>query len=200
MKIYLVRHGQTAWNKQRRYQGSQDIPLDSEGVLQAEKLAERLKEIRWDRVISSDLQRARITAETVVDGKIEIELMPELREMHFGDWEGITFSEAEEKWPGDVKNFFADPTQSIIPNGENAIVFSERVLRGLEAIIASSKEEDTILITTHGGSVRCVLCDVLNKPLTEMWNMEQGNTAVNILEISKGKRIFSLINDTSHLG
>ncbi|MBP7248292.1 MAG: histidine phosphatase family protein, partial [Negativicutes bacterium] len=65
MKIYLVRHGQTEWNKQKRYQGSKDIGLDNTGLDQAEKLAEKLKNIQWSKVYSSDLQRARKTAETV---------------------------------------------------------------------------------------------------------------------------------------
>ena len=201
MQIYLVRHGQTSWNQQCRYQGSQDIPLDDDGVFQAERLAERLQSIQWDGAASSDLIRAKKTAEIVLgeNSELPLHLWPELREMNFGTWEGVTFAEADAKWPEKVKAFFADPTQSIIPQGENALEFKERVMTGLEKILSLGKEGEKWLVATHGGAIRVILCEILGVPLKEMWDMHQGNTALNILAVKNGKMEFELINDVSHL-
>lgn len=203
VKIYLVRHGQTEWNKQKRYQGSKDIELDETGLDQAEKLAEKLKNIQWSKVYSSDLQRARKTAETVINKSnlnIPILEVPELREMHFGDWEGETFTSIEEQFPEKVSAFFSDPTPQIIPAGENAETFRERVVKGFEEILTNGSTEDTILAVSHGGTIRVIVCEVMGLPLKEMWEIEQGNTAINILEIGKdGKMTFESVNDTSHL-
>lgn len=201
MKIYLVRHGQTSWNQQCRYQGSRDIPLDEDGISQVEKLAERLKDISWDGATSSDLNRAKTTAEIILkhQPKMKLHLYPELQEMKFGAWEGITFSDADRKWPHAVKSFFADPTQPIIPEGENAVEFRERVLRGFDQVLSLAKDGETWLVATHGGVIRVILCEILGVPLKEMWDFHQGNTALNILSVNNGQMKFDLINDTSHL-
>lgn len=201
MKIYLARHGQTAWNHQRRYQGSQDIPLDDDGVFQAQCLAERLKLIEWSGAVSSDLIRAEKTAKIVLGDQCQLPLhiYPELREMNFGIWEGITFTEANEKWPDKVRSFFADPTQPIIPEGENALQFQDRVMEGLDRILEMAKDGENWFVATHGGAIRVILCKILGLPLKEMWNMEQGNTALNILSVQNNKMSFELINDISHL-
>ena len=203
VKIYQVRRGQTEWNKQKRYQGSKDIGLDNTGLDQAEKLPEKLKNIQWSKVYSSDLQRARKTAETVASKcnfEISILEVPELREMHFGDWEGQTFTSIEEQFPEKVNAFFADPTPQIIPAGENAESFRERVLKGFEEILTNSSAGDVVLAVTHGGTIRVIVCEVMGLPLKDMWEIEQGNTAINILGIGKdGKMTFESVNDTSHL-
>lgn len=201
MKIYLVRHGQTSWNQQCRYQGTKDIPLDEEGISQVEKLAERLKDVAWDGATSSDLNRAKTTAEIILQHqpKTQLHLYPELQEMNFGAWEGITFSEADKKWPNAVSSFFADPTQPIIPEGENAVEFRDRVLRGFDQVLSLAEDSETWLVATHGGVIRIILCEVLGVPLKEMWDFHQGNTALNILSINNGQMKFDLINDTTHL-
>ena len=202
MKIYLVRHGQTAWNQQCRYQGSQDIPLDEVGISQVLRVASRLKEINWHGVISSDLIRTKQTAQMILDeasSALETHYLPELREMHFGDWEGITFTEAEEKWPDKAQAFFEDPTAPIIPNGENATQFRERVMKGFEQILELGKDGENWLVATHGGTIRVILCELLGTPLKKMWEMHQGNTAINILSVNNGKIEIEMMNDTTHL-
>ncbi|HEV8022046.1 MAG TPA: histidine phosphatase family protein, partial [Candidatus Lustribacter sp.] len=106
MELICVRHGRTAWNAGRRFQGQTDIPLDDEGLAQAQALALHLRPERFDLALASDLVRARTTAETIcAPHGIAIELTRELREMHFGQWEGLTWDEIVARWPElDAKN------------------------------------------------------------------------------------------------
>jgi len=91
MELICVRHGRTAWNALRRFQGQTDIPLDDEGLAQAQALAAHLRDERFDLALASDLTRARTTAEAILgDRDVVLELSPEFREMHFGQWEGLT--------------------------------------------------------------------------------------------------------------
>lgn len=203
MKIYLVRHGQTALNQQRRYQGSIDCPLDEKGLEQVQKVSERLKGLTWAGAVSSDLTRARTTGEMILaqsKNVSSVNIMSEWREMNFGAWEGKTFSEVEKRFPEKVSTFFADPSHPIIPQGESGLEFQKRVLTGFEKVLQMGKEAENWLIATHGGSIRIIICEVLGMPLKTMWEIEQGNTAVNILNISSsGKMDFEVLNDTSHL-
>lgn len=203
MKIYLVRHGQTALNQQRRYQGTIDSPLDEKGLAQVQKVSNRLKDITWSGAIASDLARARVTGEMILaenENPILMNIMPEWREMNFGSWEGKTFTEIEERFPEKVSTFFGDPSHPIIPEGESGIEFQKRVLTGFEKVLDMGREAENWLIATHGGSIRIIICEVLGLPLKEMWELEQGNTAVNILNISSGGKMdFETLNDLSHL-
>src|ERR1700744_997778 len=101
MELICVRHGRTAWNASRRFQGKTDIPLDDEGRSQARALAAHLRDEHFDVALSSDLVRARTTAETILgDRGLPLELTPAFREMQFGLWEGLTWDEIIARWPG----------------------------------------------------------------------------------------------------
>jgi broad specificity phosphatase PhoE len=152
--LLLARHGETDWNRARRWQGFADRPLTERGKAQARALAERLADIALDAVYSSDLRRARETAEavTVAQG-LEVIQLPELREVDVGSWEGLTRDEAEERFPKGFQRWRDGGTGW--DDGETYGEMSRRVLEALDRI-ARDREGGRVLIVTHGGPIRAI--------------------------------------------
>ena len=156
--ILLARHGETDWNRDRRWQGHADPPLNEEGRRQAEALADELADRPLAAVYTSDLRRARETAEIVAKvHRLEVEIEPALREIHVGSWEGLTAAEVEERYPEGWARF---------QNGErghDGETHEDHSLRVVEAVrrIAHEHPDEEILIVSHGGSLRAVQRAVL---------------------------------------
>ena len=152
MELICVRHGRTAWNAERRFQGQTDIPLDDEGLAQAQALAAHLRPERFDRAYSSDLSRARTTAEAIYVGRDgAVEVTPELREMHFGQWEGLTWDEIVARWPElDVMNEKV-PMHYTAEGGESWDELGARIEIVLRRITAAMAPDDRTLIVCHAG-------------------------------------------------
>jgi 2,3-bisphosphoglycerate-dependent phosphoglycerate mutase len=149
--ILLARHGETDWNAQRRVQGHSDTPLNDNGRAQALALAETLEDAELDAVYASDLMRARDTAEVVAGRKgIEVTVLPELRERHFGTWEGLTDTEIFERFPDARSGSWGD--------GETKEEMRGRVLAALHRI-ADEHPGGRVLVVTHGGPVRSLLLE-----------------------------------------
>jgi broad specificity phosphatase PhoE len=152
VELICVRHGRTAWNAHRRFQGQTDIPLDSEGLLQARALAAHLRDERFDHAFSSDLVRARVTAETVCGERIgSIQLMAELREMHFGQWEGLTWDEILTRWPELDSAGEKVPMHYTAEGGESWDEMCARIETALRSITASMQPAERALIVCHAG-------------------------------------------------
>ena len=198
-KIILVRHGETKWNLLGRYQGQTDIALSDKGLQQAQMLAERFSFPEISAAYSSDLQRAYKTASCVANRfSLPVTEKAGLREMNFGDWEGLTYTQIEEKWPKQGANFFVNPEKITIPAGES---FSELQQRGLTAIeeIVDTHPGETVLIAAHGAIIRTILAEALHMPLQYIWSLRQDNTAVNIIRYDEQLRSVELLNSTAHL-
>ena len=200
MKIMLVRHGKTAWNGTGKIQGHSDIELDEIGIEQAKKLAAHCPFDKVDAIYSSDLQRARVTAEILAEKfNLPVQTMVELREVHFGDWEGKIFSELEKVEPENVKKFFRKPDELKINNAETFFEAQARAMASLKRIIASNKNDAQIIVVAHGAITRTIICAFLEIPIRKMWALSQFNTAVNILRYDDGYFTVELINSTAHL-
>ena len=132
VRLVLIRHGQTEWNKSGRYQGQSDVKLSEEGLAQARCLAEHFPVAHLDAVYASDLSRAMMTAEIVAE-KFNLEVRPEpaFRELSFGDWEGLTYEEIVAAWPDAMRNFLAHPDILEVPNGESFPAVQQRALERL---------------------------------------------------------------------
>jgi broad specificity phosphatase PhoE len=152
--LLLARHGETDWNRARRWQGHADRPLTDLGRAQAAALADRLSDIALDAIYSSDLRRARETAEAVAlpQGLDVIEL-PALREVDVGSWEGLTKDEAEARFPEGFRHWLAGGTGW--EDGETYADMSRRVLSAVDGI-ASDNEGGRVLIVSHGGPIRAI--------------------------------------------
>jgi broad specificity phosphatase PhoE len=152
--ILLARHGQSDWNHSQRWQGFADRPLTEVGRRQAVELAERLDGTELDAIYSSDLQRARETAEIVARTKgLTVETTPDLREVDVGSWEGLSRAEAEERFPDGYGRWLQGGEGW--DDGETYEQMSERVLSAIQRI-AKAHAPGRVLAVAHGGSIRAV--------------------------------------------
>ena len=202
--LYIVRHGETDWNKMGKYQGITDVPLNENGLNQAKACGEALKDITFDRILSSDLSRALVTAETIRgDRTTPITVDKRLRELDFGDWEAMLFSDIEARWPGLIDEMYLRPHLVKVPNGESFKDLQDRAWAGLEEFLNENDEEETLLVACHGGTIRTLLCKLLDISISHCWNFSQGNTAINrIFYNGMGEydhNILNLLNDTAHV-
>lgn len=156
MRIYLVRHGETVWNVEKRLQGWKDSPLTENGLRNAERLAERLDGTRIDRIFSSDQKRALTTAQIIAkDRSIPIEILSSLRELNFGSWEGMTISEIEDKYPLEYNTYKTEPDKYISTDGESIGQLFDRAAKALKHI--QSCGEENVLVVTHGVTIRALM-------------------------------------------
>jgi broad specificity phosphatase PhoE len=148
-EMLLVRHGETDWNRKHRVQGHTDVPLNAAGTAQAEALADRLASVRLAAVYSSDLARARQTAEIVAWRQgLDVVLEPGLREKNFGSWEGLTDIEIAERFPDAVRGRWGD--------GETTEEVAGRALTAIERIRAR-EHDGPVVVVSHGGAIRTIL-------------------------------------------
>ena len=198
-KIFLIRHGETEWNRVGKLQGSSDIRLSPEGLHQAQLLAEHTPFHAVDAVYSSDLVRAVMTAKILAD-KFNLPIIKErgLRETSFGDWEGRSLKELAKENPNGFENFFTRPDKVQPPNGETFLQSQARIMNALDEIIADN-ENKNIIIVTHGAAIRLILCAALYIPIRKMWAVNQNNMALNILTVDEGNFSLELMNSTLHL-
>jgi broad specificity phosphatase PhoE len=152
--LLLARHGESDWNRARRWQGFADRPLTERGRAQARELAERLADIGLDAVYSSDLARARDTAAAVARAQgLEVTTVPELREVNVGSWEGLTREEAEQRFPDGFRRWLGGGTGW--DDGETYGEMSARVVAAVEAI-GRRHEGGRALVVAHGGPIRAI--------------------------------------------
>jgi probable phosphoglycerate mutase len=202
-RFCLIRHGETPWNAERRIQGHTDIGLDPEGVHQAELAARwlaALGERRPQALYSSDLLRARMTAESI-SGRLElsIRLLPEMRERRYGLFEGLTYDEARQRYPEDYAAFEHRQRDYAFPQGgESLTVFSARIVACLQALAVQHAGE-VVALVTHGGVLDIVNRFVRGNPLELPRDFHIPNTGLNwIVAGPDGWRIESWA-ETRHL-
>ena len=198
-KIFLVRHGHTLWNGERKIQGHSNVELAPEGIAQAELLAKNFPLEKVSAIYSSDLSRAKVTAEILAKKfNLPVQLEKNLREAHWGDWEGQKLSNIEKSDPVNYERFFHNPEELQIKNAETFAQLQARAVSALKKIIAAHPDEN-IIIVAHGAINRTILCHILEMPLKKMWTLSQFNTAVNIFRVDDGNFMIQLINSTAHL-
>lgn len=198
MCLYLVRHGLTAANRERRYCGRSETPLSPEGLQQARFLAERLAASGAQRLYSSDLGRALQTA-TVVGERLGLKpaVCPALREADFGIWEGLTFTEAETAGPEIMQAWLRDPFRFAPPGGETARQVAERIWSFFEEHVFG--EAGPVIAVSHGGPVRLLLLRLLGLPEKGLWDITIANASVSLVcRTASGFRVV-YYNCTRHL-
>ena len=199
MRLYLIRHGETDWNAAGRYQGQSDIPLNRTGIQQARKIAGRLSKEKIDAIYSSDLSRARETAEQIAQAhKLKVTSDARWRELSFGDWEGLTYPEMEAKAPDELALWRSDPTQYAPPHGETFTQLAKHVLSAFNELNDLDAEQ-TVVIVSHGGPLQILLCHVLGVNFQRHWQFSISKSALSILSLYKDGALLELFNDTSHL-
>jgi probable phosphoglycerate mutase len=152
--LLLARHGESDWNRERRWQGHADRPLTDVGRAQARRLAARLANIALDAIYASDLRRARQTAEVVARAqRLEVHVDPRLREVDVGSWSGLTREDAERRFPDDVRRWRNGETGW--RDGETYEQMSRRVVAAVDRL-ATAHAGGRVLIVSHGGPIRAI--------------------------------------------
>ncbi|MFT8348731.1 histidine phosphatase family protein [Clostridium saccharoperbutylacetonicum] len=178
--IYLLRHGETEFGKEKRYLGHIDCNLSSEGKYQAMRLGDIFKEnkIEIKSIFSSDLIRCKDTIKLVFQGR-EVTYLRELREINMGIWDGLTFDEVKSKYAEDYINRGKNISNFIPRNGESFIQCQMRAIAVFKEIICLTT--GNIAICGHSGFIRALLCNLLNKDLKEIFDIKQSYGGINII-------------------
>jgi broad specificity phosphatase PhoE len=163
--VYLARHGESDWNAEGRWQGNADRPLTDRGRRQAEELAGRLASVPLDAVYSSDLRRARDTAEAVAAGQgLEVRALPALREVDVGSWSGLSRPEVEERFPEAFSRWRVGGQGW--EDGETYERMTERVVAAVLEI-AAAHPDGAVLVVAHGGPIRALHAVALGLDISE---------------------------------
>jgi broad specificity phosphatase PhoE len=197
--VLLIRHGETDWNRDGRWQGQTDVPLSDAGLRQAHAVADRLAGWPITAVYSSDLQRAAATAE-VVAGRHGLEplLLSELREGSAGEFEGLRWLSLAERQPALMESIRQGSQAP--PGGESALELANRAVPALERIVMAHQGE-TAAVVTHGGTLRALIGHLLGVPLDRRRTLGVGgNGGLTVVEFYDEWPSLRLLNDTCHLG
>jgi broad specificity phosphatase PhoE len=194
-RVFIVRHGETDYNAEGRWQGQIDVPLNALGLAQAEKLAAYFANTKLDAIFSSDLSRAYQTALAVANVKnLSIIKEARLREMALGEFEGLTRTELDEKFPQEVASW--DASEDFAPpKGESRNQTRARMLEAWQELIAHDKHE-TILLISHGGAMRQLLTALIP---AQMEKVRFTNTCISLLERQNDGWHGLLVCQTPHL-
>ncbi len=204
-RLLLVRHGETDWNRQTRFQGNIDIPLNDNGREQAGKAASFLKNVPLDFAFSSPMLRPKETAEIILQYQpnVQLELRDGLREIGHGLWEGKLEAEIEQTYPGELHRWRTVPAQVQMPEGENLQQVWERAVEAWQSILESVANSKTGLVVAHDATNKVLLCHILGLAPDHFWNFRQGNGAVSVIDYPQGITglpVLQAMNITTHLG
>jgi probable phosphoglycerate mutase len=201
--IILIRHGETAWNAERRLQGHLDIPLNAEGERQARLLAETLAPDRIDLLVSSDLQRARQTAQAVANLRgLPLLVEPGLRERCYGGFEGLLYAEIEQRFPAEFAAWQGRDIDGSLPEGKNrGETFRQFFERATGAILALAAAHPgrTLALVAHGGVLECAYRLALGLPLETPRDFKVYNASINRFRVQEGRLVLESWGEVSHL-
>lgn len=204
-RLLLVRHGETEWNRQGRFQGQIDVPLNDNGRVQAAQAGEFLKSVQIDSAVSSSMARPKETAELILKHHpgIDLKLRDDLQEISHGLWEGRLEEEIEAEYPGLLQQWQSRPETVQMPEGENLQQVWDRAVAGWDAIVKNAQPGETILVVAHDAINKAILCYVAGLTPASFWNFKQGNGAVSVIDYVSGNDATPLLmamNITTHLG
>jgi phosphoserine phosphatase len=204
-RLLLVRHGETDWNRQGRFQGQIDIPLNANGLAQAEAAGGFLAPVAIHRAYTSSMARPRQTAEAILASHPGVPLTSTkgLVEIGHGLWEGRLEREIGEGWPKLLADWKRAPETVQMPEGETIHDVWQRSLRTWQTIAASLEEQETALVVAHDAVNKTIVCALLGLAPADIWMIKQGNGGVTVIDYphgSSGTAVVAAMNLTSHLG
>ncbi len=204
-RLILVRHGETDWNKEGRFQGQIDIPLNHNGKDQAKAAGFFLKEIQIDKAISSSLTRPKQTAEEILKyhPDVQLEIQDGLVEIGHGLWEGKLESEIIDQWPKLLKDWKESPEIVQMPEGETIQDVWDRSISCWDEICSQLTSEQTCLVVAHDAVNKTILCNLLGLTPGDIWAVKQGNGGITIIDINNSSSqpyVVTCLNITTHIG
>jgi len=180
----LIRHGETDWNIDGRWQGQIDVPLNEKGIEQAGQIAQSLMSQKIDLIFSSDLSRARQTAEAIRNvTRAEITLDPRLREIHQGEWQGMLVTEIQRRYRQAFIQRKNDPYNVAPPGGETALDVQQRVVAFINEI-SKRYPNKTVVVVSHGFAIAVMIAHFKRIPIEKVWDLVPNNTETIIFETS----------------
>lgn len=203
MEIYFVRHGETVWNTEKRFQGLSDSPLTKTGIMQAKLLGKKLENIKFDKFYSSSLKRAKDTAE-LIKGKREmkVEIFDDFIEISMGAMEGIQHDDFKAKYPEQQNAFYYDPINYDPKpyDGESFLEVRERVIKGLEKLVKINLASERILVVSHGATLKTLFHYLSGRELDDFKDVKvPKNTSYTIVKYENKKFEIIDFSNTSHL-
>jgi alpha-ribazole phosphatase len=200
VKFFLIRHGQTSWNEEGRYQGTKDTDLTRLGIKQAKLVAKYLSRVDFSNIYSSPLKRALNTANIINKNRSSRIIVREnLREIYFGKWEGMKIDEINQKYNEDYKNWLNDPFNNSPTGGEGFKELTIRTVKEIENIVNENSDDSNIAVISHGGVILSLLVYWLKIPVSRWKSIIQRGGAISIVIIDKDFPYISTINFTGHL-
>jgi len=204
-RLILVRHGETNWNLEGRFQGQIDIPLNNNGKEQAAAAGSFLSSLHIDKAFSSSMSRPRETAEAILTfhPDIKIKLLKGLVEIGHGLWEGKLESEIKEEWSELLETWQNQPERVQMPQGENIQTVWSRSVASWKQICSNLTSRETALVVAHDAVNKTILCHLLGLSPSDIWTIKQGNGCVSIIDISNEPSqpdVVTCLNLTSHIG
>ena len=204
-RLLLVRHGETDWNREGRFQGQIDIPLNANGRSQAEAAGRFLAPVTIDRAYTSCMARPRQTAEAILACHPGVPLTSStgLVEIGHGLWEGRLEQEIAEGWPQLLADWKRAPETVQMPEGENLQQVWERSLATWGRIAASLRADETALVVAHDAVNKTIVCGLLGLQPADIWAIKQGNGGVTVIDYPEGpagRPVVAAMNLTQHLG
>ncbi|MBQ3221987.1 MAG: histidine phosphatase family protein [Clostridia bacterium] len=201
MLIFFVRHGLTDWNKERRFQGTCDIPLNEDGLRQARIAAKRCGELGIERVYHSTLLRAAQTAQAVAVA-CHASLYPHtgFNEVCMGLFQGLNHAQAQEKFPEAYARYFSDRINAAPPEGESLSQLQQRALRALEFAEKDAEGCERIAVVSHGALLKTLLGAIAGIPLESFAGFDVSNGSISVIESRNGRRRLITLNSMAHFG
>ncbi len=197
--IYLLRHGQTTWNKDGIFRGRADVPLDDHGLAQAKCAVRALANTSVVEIHSSPLSRAIQTAHPTADAKnLPLKEAPELLDIDYGQWTGKSQVEVEKLFPELNRQWLQCPEQVHFPNGEDLSAVQERAFAYM-LTLAKTAHNGAILLVSHRVVLKVLICAALELELLKFWQVKLDTACLSMLSFEKDRFILSRMNDTCHL-
>jgi len=199
-RILLIRHGRVAWNAKSAYAGWTDLPLDEQGEIEAAMVAKRLKDVPLAAIYSSDLIRAKRTAEIIAETHgLVVSVEPDIKEINYGEWEGLSVDDIKRIYgDGILKAWKADPENVSIPGGETFRELRDRAAPALARIAALHKGQ-TIAVVAHRSVNRVLICHWLGIGVGRYKQIEQKNCAINSVVFIGNRVVVETVNDVCHI-
>ena len=198
-KLYVVRHGQTAWNVGEIFRGRADVPLDETGRREAELAGETLREEVIHAVYSSPLTRSQETARHIAKfHNLSVESLEAIIDISYGDWEGLGNDQVREKYPGLHRLWHEQPHKVRFPRGENLDEVRVRTMTAVERLLVKHAGQ-TVVLVAHRAPNKVICCALIGLDNSHFWRIQQDTACTNLFTHKNGEWIVTFLNDTSFL-
>ena len=200
MNLYLIRHGQTEFSRENRFCGTSDPPLTDAGQAMADAFAQAYAKVAWDAIYTSPMLRARQTADALARAiGVTAVIEDGLKEIAYGEWEGLTVDAVEARWPEAYAYWADDVASRGTPGGETAFHVAARAMRAVEAI-RTRHETGNVLLVSHKATLRIITCALLGLDVRLFRErIAQPVAAVTMFELTKGGSKLAILGDRSYL-